>query len=92
MEPLKDVLEQARGNARWLKGLIKESTGRDFPVKGVVVFPGWWVELTKDAKRGEVWVLEPKMLTGFVRHEPVKLADSDVKLANFHLQRFIRSG
>lgn len=39
----------------------------------------------------EVWVLEPKALRAFLSKEPVRLSSEDVKLASFHLSRFIRS-
>jgi len=35
-------------------------------------------------------VLEPKALPAFLDHEPVILTAEDVKLASFHLSRFIR--
>ena len=91
MKPIDDPLAQARANATWLKNLLKESTGKSYPVKPVVAFPGWWVELRANPKKSDVWVLEPKAIPKFISYEPVKLPDDDVNLANFHLRRFIRS-
>lgn len=36
-------------------------------------------------------MLEPKALPAFIETEPVRLAEADVKLAAFHLSRYIRS-
>jgi len=87
--PDRDPMDQAAAAARWLENLLLESTGKHFPVRGVVVYPGWFVEQT--LPRGSVWVLEPKMLPGFIEQEPNSMAASDVALASFHLSRYIRA-
>jgi hypothetical protein len=38
-----DPVTQVTAGARWLKGLLKESTGKEFPVRPVLLFPGWFV-------------------------------------------------
>ncbi len=60
MTPLDDPLAQARANAKWLRELLKQSTGEDYPVRPSVAFPGWWIEGGTKALQSEVWVLEPK--------------------------------
>jgi hypothetical protein len=90
-EPDRDPVVQAKSQARWLRELLAESTGRKFAVRPVILFPGWWVEQSKGSTR-EVWVLEPKALPGFLAQEPEVLAAEDVKLASFHLSRAIRTG
>ena len=90
-EPDRDPVVQAKAQARWLRELLAESTGRKFAVRPVIVFPGWWVEQSKGSTR-EVWVLEPKALPGFLAQEPEVLSPEDVKLASYHLSRFIRTG
>lgn len=82
-------IPQARAEARWLRDLLAESTGKTLPVRGVVVFPGWFVE--QRSARGDVWVLEPKALPSFVEREPPRLSAEEVSLAAFHLKRYIRS-
>lgn len=84
-------LEQAAAAAGWLSRLLKDSTGKTLLVRGVVVFPGWFVEPMDEITRGAVWVLEPKALPSFIQHEPIRLHDSDVALAAFHLSRYIRN-
>ena len=90
-EPDRNPLVQALAQAGWLKSLLAESTGRRFDVQPVVVFPGWYVEASPGAHR-PVWVMEPKGLPAFLAREPVRLSAEDVKLAAFHLSRFVRSG
>ncbi|MBI1282791.1 MAG: NERD domain-containing protein [Thiobacillus sp.] len=89
-EPVRNPLVQARAQASWLKSLLSESTGRKFDVFPVVVFPGWFIERSEGGNRN-IWVLEPKALPGFLEKEPQCLTPDDVKLASFHLSRFIRS-
>jgi hypothetical protein len=87
----KDALQQAQAQAKWLHDLIQETTGRDLPVRPVVVFPGWFIEKTTGAKTSPVWVLNPKALPTFLENEPRRIAAADVKLAAYHLSRYIRS-
>jgi hypothetical protein len=87
--PDRDPIVQVTAAARWLEKRLEESTGKRFAVRGVVVFPGWFVE--QRGPRGDVWVLEPKMLPGFIEQEPTSIAPADVALAAFHLSRYVRS-
>ena len=89
-EPDRDPITQARAQATWLRNVLAESTGKQFSVMPVIAFPGWFVE--QPAQRlTDIWVLEPKALPAFLEQEPLRLAPPDVKLAGFHLSRFIRS-
>jgi hypothetical protein len=38
-----------------------------------------------------VWVMEPKGLPAFLNNAPQRLAAEDVKLAAYHLSRYVRS-
>jgi hypothetical protein len=87
--PDRNPIEQVTAAARWLECLLEKSTGKRFSVRGVVVFPGWFVE--QRSERGPVWVLEPKMLPGFIEQESVTVAPAAVALASFHLSRYVRS-
>ena len=55
----RNPVPQVRANMAWLATLLEEETSRRFAVRGVVLFPGWFVESTPGAP-GDVWVLEPK--------------------------------
>ena len=72
------------------KALLSESTGCNFDVFPVVVFPGWFIEQSNDCLQ-QIWVLEPKALVKFLAKAPKKLESDEVALASFHLSRFIRN-
>lgn len=87
--PDRNPMEQVAAAAHWLEKLLKESTGKRFLVRGVVAFTGWFVE--QPQPRGNVWVVEPKMLPGLIGDAPTMISPSDVALAAFHLSRYVRS-
>lgn len=60
---------QARRGAQWLSGFVRNRTGLDLPVRGVVVFPGWFIESSPAARNSDVWVLEPKALPAFIKNQ-----------------------
>lgn len=83
-----DILVQIEAESNWLKETFKESTGKEFNIKPVVVFPGWYVESNNHNKH---WVLNPKGLPKFIQNEKEKLNKEDVQLAAYHLSRYIRA-
>jgi hypothetical protein len=85
----RNPIEQVTAASRWLERRLRQSTGKRFFVRGVVVFPGWFVE--QRGQRGDVWVLEPKALPAFIENAPTMLAPSDAALAADHLSRYVRS-
>lgn len=89
--PDRNPIDQAQACANHIAQLLEESTGKKLPVRPVVLFPGWYVERKNTARQHPAWVLEPKAFAKFLSHEPVKLPDSDVKLASSHLSRYIRT-
>jgi hypothetical protein len=60
--PDRDPLAQARRNAKTLRAILKDQSGRDIPVRPVVLFPGWWVN--SNVKSPNVWVLNPLRQAG----------------------------
>jgi len=88
-EPERNPVTQAESNARWLAQILRASTGKEFPVRPVVLFPGWFVE--PSPKGSSVWVLNPQALASFIQHEPTRIIESDLHLAAFHLGRYIRT-
>ncbi len=90
-EPDRDPIKQAEANVKWLHDLLKESTGKEYPVRAAIVFPGWYVEQKPKSKRKRIWVLNPKGLPAFIENEPTRIPDEDVHLAAFHLSRYIRA-
>jgi hypothetical protein len=80
--PLKrNPARQAQALARWLGNQLFESTGRRFPIRPVVLLPGWFVEVHAEAVP-DVWVLNPKMLRAAIEREPVVLKTEDVALVS----------
>ncbi len=88
--PDRDPVVQAKAQASWIKAMLRESTGKPFVVRSVVVFPGWYVDNAKGAFK-DMWVLEPKALPSFLQNEERRLTAEDIKLASFHLSRLIRT-
>jgi hypothetical protein len=82
-------LEQATRNASWLEQMLLATTGKRFVVRPVVVFPDWFVH--PSPKGTAAWVLNPKALPAFIRHEPVTISEDDLHLIAFHLARYIRA-
>lgn len=91
MAPSRDPIQQVKANSSWVQELIWESTGKSFPVKPVVLFPGWYVETLSPAAHNKVWVLNPKCLLSFMQHERADIPPEDVKLIAYHLSRYIRT-
>ncbi len=79
---------QAIANANWIRKVLKESTGRLFPVTPVLVFPGWWVE--KPSYDKPIWVTNPKMLQWEIPKVSETLTQEDVHMVSFHLSRLVR--
>lgn len=88
--PERDPVVQAERGARWLRDLLRESTGKRFPVRPVVVYPGWYVESKKRPQDRGVWVLNPKQLSAYLSRSPKVLEDSDLHLAAYHLARYVQ--
>lgn len=84
----RDPISQVKSGAEWVASVLEDSTGKRFSVRSVLLFPGWYVN---SDDHSEVWVLEPKGFPKFLGRQRDRLATEDVKLATFHLSRFIRT-
>lgn len=82
---------QVKAASKWLQEQLKLSTGKSFPVKPVIVFPGWFIEPTSEAKSSDVWVLNPKGLPTFISNSAEKLNSDEVSMAAYHLSRYVRT-
>jgi hypothetical protein len=85
----RNPIQQARSLTKWLQDLLMQSTGIKFPVRPVVLFPGWFVEPMKHGQ--EVWILNPKALPVFISNEPISLKETETHLVAFHLSRYVRT-
>jgi hypothetical protein len=84
-------IDQARAEADWLRQMLREWTDQEFPVRGVVVFPGWWIESVDEETKASAWVLNPKMLGAFITKEARVLSAADVALAAHRIALHVRS-
>jgi len=90
--PDRDPIRQVTAAAKWLSSQIAESTGKHFWVRPVVVYPGWYIERSPDARGAPVWVLEPKALAKWMENGSASIVDSDVSLISYHLARMVMAG
>jgi Nuclease-related domain len=86
-----DPIKQCRAQAAWVQGYLKTSTSKRIPVRGVVAFPGWWVEQLPAARGADLWVLNPKALAAWIAREPEILTEADAAMATLHLQQYVRN-
>lgn len=89
--PSRDPVRQVLANTAWVQDLLKERTGRTFPARPVVLFPGWFVETAGARAHDRIWVLNPKALPAFIAQEKMNLSLEDIKTATCHLSQYIRS-
>ena len=89
--PSRDPVKQVVANTAWVQELLKERTGKFFPARPVVLFPGWFVETAGARAHDRVWVLNPKVLPAFIEQENPNLSLEDIKTATCHLSQYIRS-
>jgi hypothetical protein len=85
-----DPIVQATASANWLRNLLKKSTGKEFLIKPVVVFPGWYIKSTEESKKSSCWVLNEKALPKYIEHEKTSITAEDVSLASYHLSRYVK--
>lgn len=90
-ETISDILEQAKAEAFWLRHVIRESTGKKYEVKPVIVFPGWYIENSAAGYNPNVWVLNPKALAEFIPKSGINLQDEEIHLISSTIGRFIRN-
>lgn len=89
--PSRDPVKQVLANTAWVQEMLKERTGRSYPARPVVLFPGWFVETTGTHAHDRVWVLNPKALSAFIGQEKLTLSLEELKTATCHLSQYIRS-
>jgi len=87
-EPDRDPIFQIKALTDWVRQLLQKETGRSFPLRGVVLYPGWFVN--EQPKGSEVWVLNPKNLAGFLGHEPQTLSHGDIAVVTNALAGYVR--
>lgn len=89
-QPDRNPVIQARAQAGWLRALLGETTGRDFSILPVIVYPGWFIK-QNGRPNPPLWVLNPKALPQFLKHQGQALGESDIKMVTYHLSRTIQA-
>jgi hypothetical protein len=89
MTPDRDPVAQARAARDWIRSVLQETTGRHFPVRAVILYPGWFVTRTDSRARSDTWVLNEKALRGFIEHEPTVIKPEDVALVASRLAEHV---
>ncbi len=89
--PDRDPIVRARAIRDWVRDTLRETTGRSIGVKGVVVYPEWYVRQSEDWWKPEVWVLNEKALPKLLIHQPIVLKDEDIALIATALTLHVRS-
>jgi hypothetical protein len=91
IELKKNPLTQVTATKNWLKEEIKKSTGKEFMIKPVIVFIGWYVETNTEGKKADCWVLNPKALASYIDNAPDIISQDDVMMISYHISRYIRA-
>jgi Nuclease-related domain len=89
LEPDRSPVVQARAARDWLRNLLLETTAIKYPVRGVVIFPGWFVEPFSGPRQPDVWVLNEKAFVKFVENEATVIKSEDVALARARLVNYV---
>lgn len=87
----RNAVEQVLASSNWMRELLKSTTGHWFPVRPVVVYPGWFIQPTAEARNSEVWVLNPKALPAFIANSKTRLSPEQVSMCSHHLGKNIRA-
>jgi hypothetical protein len=81
-------LIQVRASTKSLETILYDRTGKRTKMRGIVVFPGWFVK--PQPKGVETWVLNEKALGSFVENEPSILDAGQIHVLAEGLARDIR--
>ncbi len=86
--PDRDPVVQAKAQANWLRGFLREALTKALSVQPVVLYPGWYVKAKSNGF--EVWVLNPDMLPGYLKTEKPLLDARDIQAIEACLSVYAR--
>lgn len=86
--PDRNPLHQALAQAKNLREILENQTGKKVSVRPVVLYPEWFVE---EPAGVDVWVLNEKRFLGYIEHEPVRFTDEQVRELANGLMRHVRA-
>jgi hypothetical protein len=75
--PDRDPIRQVKALGDWLFGLVRERCALEPPIRGVVVYPGWYIEGSSSGR--DVWVLNEKALPAFIGNSAHTLTPEEVE-------------
>ncbi|NJN47728.1 MAG: NERD domain-containing protein, partial [Candidatus Competibacteraceae bacterium] len=78
--PDRDPILQGKAQMSWLRELLQETTGKNYVVRSLVMYPGWFVEAPVQKAKIDVLVLNPKVLPSFLAKSETRLSLEDIKL------------
>lgn len=55
----REPIEQATRQAQWLRRVLRDALGHDYPVVAAVSLPGWFIVPSEEGKRADVQVFTP---------------------------------
>ena len=79
--------EQAKRQAKWLRGLLQMRTGRNFFIMPVLVFPEW--SIVEAGPQSDLIILHPKRLFTLTQRRTI-LQPNEVALIVAQLEMFVR--
>lgn len=87
------AISQARNQARWLGGFLRNSTGKEVPVFPVVALPGWFVENGGWFSEGDTsyLVLNPKGIGSFITNRPTVLTPETITQVAYQIEQKCRT-
>lgn len=89
-KPDRSPIRQVKMSSIWVAEVLKDSSGYQFPVKPVVVFPGWFVDPSCNHGQSEAWILNPKSLEKFIANQKDCILPDMVRMASKHLKAYTR--
>lgn len=84
-------VDQLASNCDWLQKTLYASTGKRYAVRGILVYPGWWVESRASREGARLVAMNPKLVPGFIRGLPESLPADSVRMAALHLRKLTAS-
>lgn len=85
-----ELIEQGKAKKSWLEEMLRQSIGKHFPIRPVILFPGWYIDATKSAYGNDLWVLNPKNLPLYIQNTSEKIKEEDYQLIAYYLSRYSR--
>jgi hypothetical protein len=85
-----EMVDQAEAQARWLRELLSNETGKQVTVQAVLAFPGWFVKGVKEPWEYRTWVTNPKRLLNMVPHGGEVVSEELVQEMAYRLTKHVR--